>query len=66
MIINYRVTSPSNHFCQIRILAGGRPRISVMLFSICKAGTRSLQSFFTEKFVYKDATVRSLAYLNWR
>ena len=30
-IINYRVTSPSNHFCQIRILAGKRPEISVII-----------------------------------
>ena len=27
-ITNYRVTSPSNHFCQIPILAGERPGIS--------------------------------------
>ena len=30
-IINYRVTSPSNHFCQICVLAGERPGISVII-----------------------------------
>ena len=30
-IINYRVTSPSNNICQIRILAGERPGISVII-----------------------------------
>ena len=66
-IINYRVTCPSNHFCQICILDGERPGISViMLFSICKAKTRSFQCFFTQKFVYKDAIVRSSYYAKRR
>ena len=30
-IINYKVTSPNNHCCQIRILAGERPEISAMI-----------------------------------
>ena len=30
-VVNYRVTSPSNHFCQIRIVAGERPGISVII-----------------------------------
>ena len=29
-IINYRVTFPSNHFCQIHIIAAERPGISVL------------------------------------
>ena len=31
-IINYRVTSPSNHYCQIHILAGERPGISLIIY----------------------------------
>ena len=59
------VTSPNNNFCQIRILAGDRPGISVIIWCfVLRTRTRSCQCFFTLKFVYKDATVRSLDYLN--
>ena len=51
--INYRVTSQSNHFCQISIVDRERLGISVMIqfFSVFKAKTCSCPNHFinTEK-----------------
>ena len=30
-IINYRATSPSNHYCEIRVLAGEMPGILIII-----------------------------------
>ena len=67
-IINYRVTSSSNHYWQICILAGERIRISVVIccFLFVRQELVHANVFCTWRFVYKNITVRSLDYLNRR
>ena len=63
-IINYRVTYPSKHCCQISIIDREKPGASDTVFSLSKARTRLHLYLFTLKFVYTDATVRYLNYLD--
>ena len=65
-IINYKVTSPNNHCCQIRILAGERPETSAMIcyFLSMRQEHVHVNVLFTLKFLYKDILLRFLDYLN--
>ena len=68
-ITNYRVTSPSDHYCQILILAGERPRISFIIccFLFVRQEHVHFNVFLHNSFCIKTLhMLRSLVDLNRR
>ena len=59
-IKNYIVTSPSNYCCQISIIVGERPGISVTIHCILSLRQERVNVNIFWKFVYKDITIRHL------